>query len=315
MNEEYNEWDQTEEVNLPEKKWNEVWENIERKRKSAARVIWIRKTAIAASIIALLSVTGNYLFFNNQEQPVITASKEIVMPQHRTHVNNTKKVMNIILPDSSVALLSPGDLISYSLPFIRERRDIFLEGQARFNVKQDKTRPFTVFAGGLTTTAIGTEFTVNTHNKQKGNVSVQLHSGKVLIKPIKDNAGKWKKDIYLDPGQELNFNPETMVAAVKKIGQEKIAEKKPAKQKEITSLESQDQLEFVNAPLKEVIQKLENHYNRPIKYNNDEIANMNFTGTISKNDSLMIVLKVLAQMNDLDIVMDEGNVELKKNNN
>jgi hypothetical protein len=42
---------------------------------------------------------------------------------------------------------------------------------------------------------------------------------------------------------------------------------------------------------------------------------MNFTGTISKNDSLSIILKVIAQMNDLQISSTDSGFTVEKLSN
>ena len=46
-------------------------------------------------------------------------------------------------------------------------------------------------------------------------------------------------------------------------------------------------------------------YNRKIIYRAEDIAGMNFTGTVSPSDTLASFLKLLAAMNNLDIQENE----------
>ena len=67
-------------------------------------------------------------------------------------------------------------------PFQNNKREIYLEGEAYFKVAKDKTKPFTVFAGALATTALGTQFRITAKKNTPGNITVKLFTGKVAIR-------------------------------------------------------------------------------------------------------------------------------------
>jgi type II secretory pathway component GspD/PulD (secretin) len=71
-------------------------------------------------------------------------------------------------------------------------------------------------------------------------------------------------------------------------------------------------LNFVNTSLPDVMNKLTAYYHEKINFDSTALDEMNFTGTISQNDSLKIVLKVIAQMNNLELSHDDNGYELKK---
>lgn len=68
----------------------------------------------------------------------------------------------------------------------------------------------------------------------------------------------------------------------------------------------------MNTSLPEVMEKLSGYYHQQISFDSTGLSKMNFTGTISRNDSLNIVLKVIAQMNDLQLTHDDSGYELKR---
>ena len=49
------------------------------------------------------------------------------------------------------------------------------------------------------------------------------------------------------------------------------------------------------------MQKLSAYYNVKIQYDSMLIDTMNFTGAVTRNDSLPVILKAISQMNNLDI--------------
>jgi transmembrane sensor len=75
---------------------------------------------------------------------------------YRTDVGETARFM---LPDGSIAELSTDTAIS--LDFTADRRRALLwKGEAFFTVAADATRPFVVECGGLSSVALGTQFSV-----------------------------------------------------------------------------------------------------------------------------------------------------------
>lgn len=306
------EWDEIKDEIMPAEHWNEAWENITAKRRPVIYMRWIKRAAAAAVLVFIAGVGYNYFF--SKPAPAVATSKDVVV-QHLTNTRNTlKEIMRVTLPDSSVVLLGPASVITYNVPFDDDKRNIQLEGEGRFIVKKDAAKPFTVFAGNLATTALGTEFTINTNASNSKVISVKLHSGKVVIKQTGEIAKAWKKDIYLDPGEQLEYNTGSLAVAVTKIKDEKnaIAAIKPTIKKKNTATINSDELVFTSSSLTEVIEKIEKLFNANIEFDSADINTMNFTGTISKNDSLPIVLKVIAQMNGLELIQENDGFRLRK---
>ena len=94
--------------------------------------------------------------------------------------NAGEAIRNITLPDNSIIGLSPASSVSYDNSFNTGRRDVSLTGKALFKVAKDSTRPFTVHAGDISTTVLGTTFMMSTLERNK--VHVKLFEGKVLIR-------------------------------------------------------------------------------------------------------------------------------------
>ena len=300
-----NEWNSLIENNaMPEEFWNEVWFNIKKKNRSKIISLKLKRIAAAACFI-LLAGTAYYYYINSgkENNKQLAEAPEHIFPQTqlKTVLNNTKKLMTVILSDSSVITLSPASSVQYDDAFPNDKRDIVLEGEAEFHVAKNKKKPFTVYAGVLATTALGTIFSIK-KTGIKNIVTVKLFKGKVVVHSTDNNLKGWDKDVYLLPGEQLKFNETSSMLAVEKIeGSSKttVAIKTNKLNRKADSISNQ--LTFSNTLLPEVLNKLSAYYKVKIQYDTLLISTMNFTGSVLKNDSLPVILKAIAQMNDLEI--------------
>ena len=254
----------------------------------------------AASVIALVALF--FLLHKNKVDhttPDITAAKPPRLQQLAllTNIDNTADRTKVcLLPDGSKVALSGKTTISFDSTFPNGRRDIFLQqGEAVFTVKKDP-RPFTVHSKGITTTALGTVFSVS--DKQRLFTTVHLFSGKVVIKQAAGEKGGSFKDIYLKPGQQLMLNKEDFSVQVKEIIPPTTgAAPAPADQATATP---QQVLNFNNRPLGEILSLLQQEYKVSISYDATALQNMTFTGKLNRDkESLESFLSTLCDLNDL----------------
>lgn len=299
---------------MPAEFWNEVWQNIQKKNKAKTVALKIKRIAVAACIILFAGAV--YFYFRpaiNYAQPLAKAYKrENTLPQiqQKTVMNNTEKTMQVMLEDGSAVELSKASFIKYDFPFQSNKREIIVEGEAKFHVAKNRQKPFIVYAGALATTALGTVFSVKKTNN-KNIISVKLYEGKVVVHSTDSTLNGWRKDVYLQPGEQLKFNEVSALFAV-----EKINNKKPAVTAKINNQANDSvnnsQLYFNNTLLPEVLNKLSAYYNVQIRFDSALIDSMNFTGTISRNDSPEIILKAIAQMNGLNILKQNNEFIISK---
>lgn len=255
---------------------------------------------IAAAAVLGIVVTG-FLWSRYDKAPakaiatVVPATPAVVAPiVYQQQVNNTRKIMPLHLKDGSVVELAPGSRIKYLPSYAVTGREIFLTGEAIFKVAPDKEKPFTVYAGNLGTTALGTVFKITAWEAGKGRIRVQLISGKVMIKPDSLTGSKGVKTTYLLPGQDLSFDPVKMVAVVSGI--DKTINKKiiAAPEKEIFN--------FSNEPLANIFRLMSEKYKVTIQCQESTLTDMSFTGTFdSSKESLTDFLSTIATLNNLTI--------------
>ena len=292
------------------------------KQNNSAKVykIFLATAAVAAilSVIVLAwKFTGNNA--NLEKQVAQNIGKEIpLQPEIHYERNATDKSKQLVLQDGSKIRLYGKSEVSYYEPFIGNKRDIRLTGKADFTVAKNAAKPFTVFSGDISTTALGTRFTVIAFARKKY-ILVGLHEGKVVVKSTKALQGNQMKDIFLVPGQELIYNIVKGTAKVESSAKKDKLLKKSSKKEElfndepeIPKYEKSSWFMFNNQPLYEVFDVLSNMYSVKILYSKKDIYKKYFIGTFYKTDLLDSILKQIASINNLVVVKDSNNYVIQK---
>lgn len=260
-------------------------------------------TAVAASL--LLAVAAGYLLFffkQNPMPPTAAADSKEMRPDWIMQSNVTAKTLAAHLQDGSTVQLQPAALIRYQSFGNQKRRDVYLSGEAVFEVAKDKNKPFTVYAGGIATTALGTRFNVVQKDKK---VTVQLFEGKVKITAVTALKGWMQKALFLKPGQEFIYDAAASLCTVRNIHSAvKTMHTAPAAvpvTKEATVVTAGNWYMFNNQPLPHVFEQLEELYSVKINYNERDFRNVYFIGRFEKADSLEHILNNIALLKKLQI--------------
>lgn len=274
-------------------------------KKQVTKVVVISKSyfrhgVAAASII--LVIVGSWWYIqqtNNTKNNIAvsnyTGTARINATQNKNwqiKTNTGKNPIRVKLQDGSIITLFKNTVIQYPQPFMGDTREILLNGDAFFEVAKNKLKPFIVYSGNLSTTALGTSFRIRAFKEEKADINIKLFTGKVLIKSTKKIAN-WKEDVFLLPGEQLTYNAQSTDVFVSKFNTDKRAI--------ANDLVISNELKFNNTSLTEVMKKLAAFYNIKINYLNTDIEKMKFTGVINRSDNIQSILKIIAQMNDLKI--------------
>jgi len=279
-----------------------------------AKVVKIQRKTIWYAAAALVAFIIGFQIFNNgglshkQLTNKNIASNNSASATLKVVTNTTLNNIKLVLADKSIVTIYPKSSISYYETFAAKQRNISLTGKAYFNVAKDITKPFTVYANGIATTALGTQFIVSTLVKNK--VEVKLFEGKVVVKSIDKNTYSIN-DVYLLPGQMATAIKFARTIAVTRFSNNNalVKNKQSADQ---TINQNEASLVFNNEPLENVIEKLSKQYDTKINYTKSQIAGLYFSGSVLKTDSLKTILNIIANMNGLVYEEVEGKIFIKK---
>lgn len=149
-------------------------------RQAPPRRSWRRHalTAVAASAatvaIVLYGVAGDRGRSHGDES---------AMGDRRAFVTAARERAEIRLSDGTRIRMAPGTRLRIANDFGVERRDVYLEGEAFFEVTHDARRPFTVFAGSTSAHDLGTAFSVRDYPDDHG-VRVAVREGSVALRGV-----------------------------------------------------------------------------------------------------------------------------------
>lgn len=287
------EWDDTTEAPLDELKSEEMFKAVKKETIAKAYPLkWIKIISAAAVLLAVLSI--GLLKMNQHDAQIVLTNPQVSkheMPEQinwKSIVNYTDHQQVLNLPDGSTVKIFPGAELRYAIPFVKNKREVFLNGKSFFEVSKDTNHPFVVYAKGIATTALGTSFTITALEKSKL-IKVQLHTGKVLVKNVDTMTSISAFSEVLLPGKELVYNSQ-----MNKIS---ISDRRITPGRAETVLK---ELNFQQASLVEVFNQLEKHYQVNIVYDRAELAEMSFTGSLKLSQPIATILEEIAELNKLN---------------
>ncbi len=193
------------------------------------------------------------------------------------------KRSEITLSDGTHIWMNSGSSLSYPSVFNSNTREVYLSGEAFFEVSAEKTRPFYVIVKDFKIKVLGTKFNVSAYNEDPITRTVLLE-GKVTA----SQNNLFSKEINLVPGEEVVFN--------KKEG---IMDKQKVNVQFYTSW-IKGYLLFENELTTEVFKKLERYYNQKIKYEGTTLTS-SFSGKLDLSDDLSTVLENISFASSLSV--------------
>ena len=249
--------------NIQENILNKIRENIKPDHSSKLRLIQktLRWAAIflvpIASIITTYYITRN-LNYNKQPLNIVTGLGE------QAYVD---------LPDRSKVWINSGSKLSYDHNFNKKSRTVVLQGEAYFEVAEDKSRPFIVKTNEMEVKALGTAFNVNSYEVSK-QISTILLKGSIEIKVAgyKQVLSMNQRAIYDKVSQKLYTDiVETRNYVEWKRGN----------------------IYFDNQTFEEVAQTLSRVYNVNIQFDSETLHHIRFSGTLGRS-SIKNTLDILS---------------------
>lgn len=126
---------------------------------------------------------------------------------YQEFVNTTGQQAQITLTDGSRIWLNVDSRVKYPEKFTGNERNVYLTGEALFEVTKDPGKPFRVHTQHLMTTVLGTSFQVRAYHDDKL-AQVTVVTGKVAVQAM-DSSGQTGKHYLLHPRQQVVLNKET----------------------------------------------------------------------------------------------------------
>ncbi|MBN2731729.1 MAG: DUF4974 domain-containing protein, partial [Balneolaceae bacterium] len=178
--------------------------------------------------------------------------------------------------------------------FEPDKREVFLEGQAYFNVEENTERPFVIHSGNAKTRVLGTSFSVRAY-PEDSDITVAVEEGRVSFEATATEASG-KEQIILNKNELGRFDA--------KRGD---IEASPINDLALYLGWVDGYLKFKEAPLGEVATELERRYGVEVTFANPQLKKRSLTALL-KSRSIQNVLDVIKMSLDIEYRLDENQV-------
>ncbi|WP_159022081.1 FecR family protein [Formosa sp. L2A11] len=206
------------------------------------------------------------------------------------------KRSKINLSDGTIVWLNSGSKLVYPVAFNGDRREIYLEGEAIFDVAHDKSHPFIVKSKDQEIEVLGTVFGVTSYTDEEA-INTVLKSGSVQISYHNDpKTHKYADKIKITPGTKATYNKDTQGIVSEKVNVNNYFSWRDGV------------LVFQNNDLQYVINRISRYYNVEIEIANKELAKESFSGYLDLNEDIEKVIQNIAASTNMNYTIENDKI-------
>ena len=222
------------------------------------------KFTVAASVVALIAVSLLFTLQNKQKDTTVQLGS-------LEKKQNTKGIKSTIqLADGSKVWLNADSRIQYPKTFEGNTREIYLNGEAFFEVAKNAQKPFIIHLANGTVRVLGTSFNIRAYDNEKV-VETSVATGKVAFIPKYKNEEKKQDTIFL-----THDNKVTYTYTAEKI---KVAATLAADDKAWT----EGRMIFKAMPLQNIAVELERNFGKKVVFKDKASKEFILTGSFQDN--------------------------------
>ncbi|MDD4225234.1 MAG: FecR domain-containing protein [Mariniphaga sp.] len=231
--------------------------------------------------LAQKSEAGNEEFFMN----------EVIIPYG--------KKSELLLADGTKVWVNAGSRLAFPSKFTKSTREVYLEGEACFEVTRNDNQPFIVKTGNINVKVLGTHFNISAYPTDETIETILLKGSVAVERP--GSLGRRKNEIILKPNQKASF--------VK--GEEKLSVSEES-DADFYIAWTYGWLKYNKESLLSVLRKVERYYNISIQLPSNYPGDDLITGKLDLKESLEEVMLALADASGFEYRIIEGKVIIEK---
>ncbi|TKK71027.1 DUF4974 domain-containing protein [Ilyomonas limi] len=233
---------------------------------------FMRLTGIAATVILLVGVGLFYVMMKKKQAPAgisdITLFEKSFNPIEKQNVKGTKS--SIVLSDGSKIWLNADSKLEYPGVFEGKTREVYLSGEAFFEVAKNPARPFIIHLDNGTVRVLGTSFNIKAY-KGSEVVETSVSTGRVAFIPKKKKAHNTNDTTFLTHNIKAVYSVET--------GEIRTLATVSSDDKAWT----EGKLIFKALTFKDIATELERTFGKKIVFEDEDIKQYRLTGSFGNN--------------------------------
>lgn len=234
-------------------------------RRTTLRRTLLRVAAAAAVVVILLTggLTG------------ASVVKRLTQPV--TIYTQLGERSQAVLPDGTKVWLNSSSRVEYAASIFSRRRSVKMSGEAYFEVTHDKRAPFVVSTNGLDIRVLGTRFNIR-NDENKHRITTVLLDGAVKAYA----QGREEASVRLHPSQQLIFDTRTKTMRLSDV---------QSAERSINWIDGR--FCFEHNTFEEIVAELNRYYNVDIRFRDEKLRAMRFSGDFRVEDGIYHIMSVL----------------------
>ncbi|WP_346317627.1 FecR domain-containing protein [Chitinophaga sp. YIM B06452] len=238
------------------------------------RIIRLSSWAAAACVLVCVSVIAGFYLKSSR-----SAGEYTVLSTSIGEVKEWK------LPDGSSVWLNAGSSIRFPAGFNEQTREVYLEGEAFFDVVQEVNKPFIIHSGKLNTRVLGTAFTVSAYPGAALS-TITVLQGEVQVSDASHVLGNLVADRKIEYRNDIGKSTVAGVDATKDVAWK------------------ERKLVFTDLPMSDISIHLERWYGYRFHFENRQLKDVRFTASFANTISLPDLLKLMKEASHVEYRLD-----------
>jgi len=227
---------------------------------------------------------GQLLVNNNVVGASTPSAKKV--PELNQLIIPYGKTSEIYLSDGTKVHLNAGSRLVYPESFVDKNREVFLVGEAFFEVAHHKEHPFIVQTTDVRVKVLGTQFNVSAYPSDNI-IETVLTEGRVRLE--QNNSRLFDESQELLPGQLAAFNKSSREIMLENVDTENY------------TLWKDGMFKFESTDLNRVIKRLERFYNLSFHYNDPLLGMIKISGKLEFSNNKSETINRVATVASVNI--------------
>jgi transmembrane sensor len=261
----------------------------EHQPKSGFSVRRILKVYQKVAAFLLIPVIGlGILFWVSQYNQPVGQYTETIAPRGQKS--------QIVLADGTKVWLNSDTKIKYPGNFNKNQRDVYLDGEAFFEVAKNEHQPFVVHTSQVNVKVLGTKFNIKAY-ADESDIETSLFEGKINL-VLNNSLAENPVEKEVEPGQSLVYSKADHQLVAKKIPQDEINGWK------------NNQLIFKDDTFSNLVRRLERWYDVKVVYDEKQFNDRRLTVELYEGERLDRLMGIISLALSVDYKYEKGEIIL-----
>lgn len=205
------------------------------------------------------------------------------------------------LPDGSAVWINSDSRLQYADNFKGKLREVWLDGEAFFDVKKDPAHPFVIHTDKINIKVLGTSFNVKSYPEDqvietsliKGRIEVSFNdrpSENIILRPNEKLTVRKDQSEPGKPGIELDNTPKIKLDNLLRPNERHLL---------VETAWMDNKIAFSNCPMSDIAVMLERRFDIRINFKDQEVMEYRYTGVFDDEnvDDILNIMKISKPFN------------------